>query len=396
MSVEGQPKNRLQAYLKQLTPQARSRLLSELERLHLSGEEIPGSGGLLAVLRAEFRRGAQAAHERADDPTRYFFQPLEPVLTKASAADAHAGQISRMSLPAIWDWIEQLLLPAMTGEYEQKIKPLIAASRKQEAEQVAGVFRFKVEKCLEGIFADQAGAERTRRELAKFTTSAAVVGDIEKILHVFRSKDALAEFHASLPKQIEQLKGRVLSELHQRLETLGERHAEALPFALYMMSRRLKEPWQLIRLVVHAARGKVDVAATPYAVAFAIVLGPLNELRMKLLEALRHNHALAARGILAAIYDFEYELRTRIAHLGQAEWERRLDQLMAKIGNDLEMELQKLPSNLQHVLDTRSLQRSDGLMGRLRQQILRLRESDLPAELVQRAQALLSGGAVRR
>jgi hypothetical protein len=39
--------DRIAEYLKRLTPQARSNLLNELERLQLCGVEVPGSDALL-------------------------------------------------------------------------------------------------------------------------------------------------------------------------------------------------------------------------------------------------------------------------------------------------------------------------------------------------------------
>lgn len=398
MSVEGQPSSRLQAYLKQLTQRARSRLLNELERLHQIGEDIPGSGGLLATLRAEFPKATGGpARDRAGDPARFFFLPLEPVLTNTPSADSHAGQISRASLPAVWEWIDQLLLPAMTSEYESKIKPAIAADRQRDVEQIAATFRSKVVKCLEGIFADPSGVERTRAEFSKFTTSPSVVIDVEKILWVLKAKDALAQFHASLPKEIAALKGKTLSDLHQRLETLRGAHPHAIPFALYMIVRRLKAPCQLIRIPLHDARGKPDIVASPYAFAFAAVLGIINDQRLKLLQALKQNHALAARAVLVAIYDFEYELRASIARLDQPDWNQQLDRLMTRVGNDLDAELHKLPDNLHHVLGSESLQRRDGLAGWLNGPIMRLRDAalDLPSGLSQRVQALIAGRIAR-
>jgi hypothetical protein len=42
-------------YLAQLTPQARSNLLTELERLEVCGAQMPGAAAILAKLRTEFR-----------------------------------------------------------------------------------------------------------------------------------------------------------------------------------------------------------------------------------------------------------------------------------------------------------------------------------------------------
>ena len=138
MSDKVQPANRLQAYVRQLTPQARSRLLGELERLHLSGDDIPGSAALLAELRTEFRKGGQV-QDRVGDASRYLFQPLEPVLVNAPSAETHDGQISRVCLSAIWDWINQMLLPTMARKSIERGSKLDAvALQSYRASQTGG------------------------------------------------------------------------------------------------------------------------------------------------------------------------------------------------------------------------------------------------------------------
>ena len=63
----------------------------------------------------------------------------------------------------------------------------------------------------------------------------------------------------------------------------AKKHAEALPFALALVARRLKTPWQLIRLATKAAPSKnaADVAAMPYAIAVSMVLDRLEDNRRR-------------------------------------------------------------------------------------------------------------------
>jgi hypothetical protein len=84
-------------YLPQLTPQARSRLPAELERLHLLGDDIPHHEELIGTLRAELRKTGES-HHRVGNPSRYFFEPLEPVLFDVAPERAGAGQIARIFL----------------------------------------------------------------------------------------------------------------------------------------------------------------------------------------------------------------------------------------------------------------------------------------------------------
>jgi hypothetical protein len=71
--------DRIGDYLRQLTPQARSSLLVELERLEACGAEVPGAAPMLEALRAELRKGGQS-HHRVANPSRHFFSPVEPLL----------------------------------------------------------------------------------------------------------------------------------------------------------------------------------------------------------------------------------------------------------------------------------------------------------------------------
>jgi hypothetical protein len=59
MARDETPNERIREYLRRLTPQARSRLLAEVERLQLCGGDMPGSDFILAELRAEFRNKGQ-------------------------------------------------------------------------------------------------------------------------------------------------------------------------------------------------------------------------------------------------------------------------------------------------------------------------------------------------
>src|SRR5687767_8605481 len=112
------PSDRIEDYLQRLTPLARSNLLTELERLEVCGNEMPGSAPLLEKLRVEFRK-AEPTHKgghvpkRVANPSRYFFTPLEPLLVNGAPEHANSGWILRGSLAPIWEWISRDLLPTM-------------------------------------------------------------------------------------------------------------------------------------------------------------------------------------------------------------------------------------------------------------------------------------------
>jgi hypothetical protein len=358
--------DRIQEFLRRLTPLARGNLLIELERLELCGGEIPGSADILARLRAEFRSDG-STQNRAGNPSRYFFAPLEPLLVDGAPEHANSGHILRGSLAPVWEWISRDLLPTMARDYAKGINELIAANNQREAMRVAATFQTKIVKYLENTLGSVDGADQTRVKLATYTASQAAYGDLTKMLCVLRARDALAKFSDALPATIKKFDDARVAKVAALLDAFGKKHAEALPFALALVARRLRTPWQLIRLATKAAPSKdaADIAATPYAITVSMVLDRLEDNRSALRVALRNNRVLVCREILADIYDTEYALQVRIDLLDESAWGARLHNLMNAIAVLVEAEVSRFPVNIGHVLGSRSLRSHQSLAGRL-------------------------------
>jgi hypothetical protein len=358
--------DRIADYLQRLTPHARSSLLTELERLEVCGAEMPGGAAILEKLRTEFRQSTQS-NKRVANPSRYFFAPLEPLLIDGAPEHANSGRILRGSLAAIWQWISRDLLPAMTRDYVDAMIPLIAADKLRDAHRVADAFQTKVVKYLESTLGSADGADQSRAKLAAYTTSRAVYGDLTSMLCVLRAREALAKFSDALPEAIEKFDDARVFKLTELLDTLGKKHTEALPFALALITNRLRTCWQLIRLATKAAPGKnaADIAATPYAVAVSMVLDRLDDKRSALRMALRNSRVAVARELLTEIYDIDYALRVRIDLIEESEWGKRLNNLMDAVATLVDAEVSRFPKDVGHVLGSRSLRRHQSLAGRL-------------------------------
>jgi hypothetical protein len=357
--IESEPTaDRVREYLGRLTSQARSRLLVEIERIQLYGEDIPASATILAQLRAEFRKGGEPG-DRVGNPSRYFFKPIEELFVDRSPERANSGEISRGSLSAIWEWINHVLLPTMARDYCDRVKHAIAINDPRQATQIAAGFQSKVVKCLEGFIGSDEGAEAARSGLGQYTSSRASLDDLRKILAALRVRDAIVAFNNALPPKLDNLQGQSLAKARGLLDAFAAKHPEAIPFALTILAKRLKTPWQLIHLATEVARSKSaqDIAATRYAITVSMVLDHLDDRRITFNHALKSRRVGISKDILTGIYDIEHELRARIERLGETDWGRRLDDAMAAVASDLKNELQSLPEDTHHVLASRSLHR---------------------------------------
>jgi hypothetical protein len=358
--------DQLSNFLQKLTPLSRSCLLSELERLELCGIDMPGSSDLQSRLRAEFRKDG-SSQARATSPSRHFFAPLELLLIDGAPEHANMGRISRNTLTPIWEWICRDLLPTMARDYIKAINDQVAANNHKEVQKIASTFQTKVVKVLESTLASAESTEFARGKLAQYTASRTAFDDVKKMQHVLRAGAALPKFNEKLPEKIAKFDDGLVDQITARLDAFKKAHPEALPFALTLVAKRLKTFWQLVRLATKAAASKsaADVAATPYACVVHMVLDQLDDRRLALRIALRHNRVLIARDLLAEIYDTEYALKVRIDGIEHCEWGIRLQQLMDAIAALVSAEVSRFPSNVGHILGSRRLRSHDTLGGKL-------------------------------
>jgi len=358
--------DRLSEFLQKLTPLSRSCLLSEIERLELCGVDIPGSSDIMAKLRAEFRKDG-STQSRAGSPSRHFFMPLESFLINSAPEHANPGRISRSSLVPLWEWICRDVLPTMARDYNKAIGDLDATNNSKELLKIASAFQTKIVKVLENTLASSNGTELARANLAQYTASSTAFDDVVKMLHVLRARDALLKFDAKLPQRISKFDDGQVARITPLLDSLRKANADAVPFALTLVAKRLKTDWQLIRLATKAAASKnaADIAMTPYAVALTMVLDQLDDKRTALRIALKHNRVIVAKALLTEIYDTEYALQVRIDQFEESNWGLRLRQIMDGISALVEAEVSRFPQEVGHIFASRRLHNHQSLSGRL-------------------------------
>ncbi|MFO1109453.1 MAG: hypothetical protein U1E61_09740 [Bradyrhizobium sp.] len=360
--------DQLKQYLAQLAPQVRGRLLAELERLHLEGEDLPRLEELIASLRAELIAAGQS-HDRLGNSGRYFFQPLEPVLVDRAPERANSGQIARGSLAPIWDILAEELLTTMAREYIEKADKAISVNNRPEADKLASAFRKKVLGYLQGTIRSADGVAILRQSLKKYTSSPAAFDDLAKTFTVLQQSEALAAFAAALPAKIKKLEGQAFTKVLQQLNALKAKNGDAVPFALTIIARRLDTPWQLVHLATKTVESKAPeaISATPFAIAVSMTLDQIDEKQLLLRVALRNNRIVIAKGILREIYAIEKALKSRI-ELGNSDWGNRLRDSMAAVAAALDAEVERSRAHvggLSHVLESSALRPMLSLKERL-------------------------------
>jgi hypothetical protein len=336
-------------YLRQLAPQVRARLLAELERLHHLGEDIPHSEPLITALRAEFRATGQS-HYRVGSPSRYFFEPLEPVLVDRAPERVNSGQIARGSLAPIWSLVTEQLLRSMAADYIANAKKVISADKQPEVRQMAQAFQKKVLISLNGQLGSAEGAASIRDGLMAYTSSHATFDDLKKMLRYLDMQRELEDFGRALAPKIARLEGASLARVLSLLSALKAKRVDAVPFALTIVAKRLEIPWELLSVATVPAddRAAARIAASPFAIAVSIVLDQIEEKHLLLLFALRNNRPVRAKEIVGEIYRIEKALRTQIELKG-SDWARQLDDLMMAVQAAINAEIDSIPGDHRHL-----------------------------------------------
>jgi hypothetical protein len=220
--------DRIQDFLQRLMPLTRSNLLTELERIEACGADMPGAAKVLTKLRAEFYKNGQT-QDRLGNPARYFFAPLEQLLTDGSSEHANSGRILRSSLFPVWEWITRDLLPTMARDYLMDMNELIAAGNQRQARLAAATFQTKVVKSIEGRLSSPDAADQVRARLATYTASPAAYLDLTKMMCVLSARDALAKFNEALPPTIKKFDDAQVSRMTALLDAFSKATPRRLP-----------------------------------------------------------------------------------------------------------------------------------------------------------------------
>src|SRR5262245_9984043 len=189
---------RLRTYLRDLSPEARSLLITEIERGKLRGDEMPAMALVLQELRSA---GPQPVREpaRIGKPARMFFAPLEPFLVDDRPERKHPGRIARAALDPLWQWICRDLMPTEAKVYSEQIGQMLLAGDTNAAKQLARVLQDRTVRRIPEAIAAAAADDKSQRRLARQVGTPQALDDLREIVGVLKVRDALAMLGSRLP-----------------------------------------------------------------------------------------------------------------------------------------------------------------------------------------------------
>jgi hypothetical protein len=345
------PVERLRDYLLALDPEARSLLVTELERALLRGEEIPGAELVLNELRRTLRETGQRV-PRVGNPARLFYKPLEPFLVDDAPERRQIARVSRKTLDPIWQWICNFVMKADAESYVDLVEHALIANDSDSAATFAREFQDRAAPRMLEALEQVKGDDRARRRLALQIGTPNALGDVRTIAGIFNARDRLAAVGAELPRHIKTLAGATLDNAKAVLDASLARHPDLLPYSLILVMNRLAAPWQLIRLATCAAASDVAarVAETPYALCVDIVLIEIERKVAELTADLRSGRGVAVSALLKDVHDAVRGIRTEIDLSADTPWAAQLAAILTQISEALTAVIELIPGRVRRLL----------------------------------------------
>jgi hypothetical protein len=345
---------RLQHYLRELSPQARARLIEEFERSLLRGDQAAGTDLVLHELRRIVRE-QRVGGPRVDDCARLFFKPLEPFLVDDRADHNHRGRIARRSLEMLWTWVRRDLLPEDAKALTEGVSDALRAGDEPKAEHIMRAFQDKAAAAIEASLAAGAADEKIRRRTIAQIGTARAAEDAATLKCVLAGRDTLEMLAAQLPLRIANLANGELDKYKALIEKTSARDGELFLYALLTVMSRLAAPWQAIRFGVKAAGSDIAarVAGTHYGVAVTIVLAELERMVGELCDDLRSGSGVAVGALLKTIHDAARGLRTELDLPVDSSWGRALAAQRAQIAELLRSEIESAAGRMRRLLRAR-------------------------------------------
>jgi hypothetical protein len=340
---------RLKAYLAQLPPQSQALLMREYERAIERGEDVTVANFVLEELRKIVRPPGEEHRPRVEDPTRQLFLALEPFLIENNVA-ARPGQIRRVSLIPIWQWLSREGAPEEAREFEAA---LASAANASEIERATRKFQLVAADKIIKIATPVPGGD-TPRVLSRIGPPH-VVEDMLPIGSVLKVRDSIDAFAAKLPSYIRDFTDAQSAAVNGALNVPSLVTPQVLPFVLSLVMLRLSASWQIIRCAIKVAASddEIRVAATSYGVAVSMVIHDLSRVAANLRADIRRGHFNDVSEHLKTLHDGVRGLRTELDIRNDSAWGRQLASIRTDISNSLQSEIDSVPGRVRRLLRQR-------------------------------------------
>ncbi|MBK5958028.1 hypothetical protein CCR97_07360 [Rhodoplanes elegans] len=354
MAGEEQASEKLRAYLRQLSPEARAMLMAEVERgLQAGHDHLPAPDLLLEHLREVLRENEDdPAPDRAVNPSRLFFVPIEPFLTDDESAAEPDGRVSRASLAPLWDWIVTEIAPAEAKTFVADVGRHLAAKDQGKADFAARTFQDLVVRKLGDILQAAGKDDKARRRIAFRIGTARAQSDVVEFFTIMKNRDTLSAIGSRLPTRIRSAAGDQLDQIVAVIDTAVARDKALIRYGLILVMNRMPATWHLVRVAVRAAQSdKAErIAESAYGLALSMVLTETERTVRELVHHFRRGQMGRAIESLKDVHEAVRGLRSEVNMSSGTGPARQLAAIRAGVADALKSDLDTIPGRVRRII----------------------------------------------
>ncbi|NVO14484.1 MAG: hypothetical protein HXX10_10645 [Rhodoplanes sp.] len=327
-------------------------LMAEVERGIQNGHDhLPQPDLLLNHLR-EVLRDDDPVPDRAGNPARLFFVPVEPFIIDDEPDFGQECRLARASLGPIWEWITGDIAPQDSKTYIAEVSRHLAAKDTAKAELAARTLQDAVVRKL-GEALEAAGKDdKARRRIAFRIGTPRAQDDVHEFYGILKLRDGIATVGSRLPSRIRSFTGDQLDQIVAVLDNAQARDKALFRYGLVLTMNRMPAPWQLVRIAIRAVQSdKADrIAESPYGFAVTIVLGDIERTVRDLVRDFRRGQMTRAVERLKEVHEAVRGLRSEINMVSGSGPARQLAAVRAGVADAFKSELETIPGRVRRII----------------------------------------------
>ena len=260
-------------------------------------------------------------------------------------------------LEPLWSWISTSVMEDDARAYSAGVEAAKLCGKTEELELLVRAFQDRAVQAMQKALAKMARDEKERRRLAGQLGTARALEDVQALISILNSRDALAQLSSQIPPHIKSLSHAALENTKALMDQTVNARSDMFLYALILVMSRLSSPWQLVRLAIRSAGTDVAsrIAETPYALAVTVVMAEIERLARELTVDLKSGKDVAVAALLKNVHDAIRGVRSEMDLSGDTPWARQLTHLRAEFSDLLTSEINLIPGRVRRLVRPRPM-----------------------------------------
>jgi len=354
--------DKIQAYLKGLSPRAVESLVRKLEKARAAGSREPHLELILAASVAYLREPdynphyEQAGVVRRSQVQRQFFEPLDEFLINENLPIRQEGRIYRPVLSRIWTWLSRDLLPG-------DVKTVLSAAENtnvsaERYEALLHALRARSVDAIGTALDSHRLSERERRRVVTEMGGERGLAELRDTFKILEAETWLVPFLSALPDSLNPNRFKGDTDILDKVLDFADQHPDHLPIVAVALLERATQPASLCHLAGRLAQtaDPKSIAGSQFSPFVDVVLSEAERLNILALNHRQNNpDPVAFSQALTDYHSLVHTLELDMDLSQTMPWRKRLSNSKRALSDAVARELSNAPGAIRRALQVPKL-----------------------------------------